>query len=168
MFKHSISFALVLLLSSGVFAATGTGHAQAELSTPLGVESVQDLSFGTVAIDPDGGPQTITMLSNGTRACPASYVCSGASSVARLRITGRPSTSAYVTTTGSSAVLSDGSGNTLTFVPDQTSSWGIYIDGSSAHTISLGGTIDFTGNEVAGVYSSRNSGGSGFLVTVAY
>jgi hypothetical protein len=42
------------------------------------------------------------------------------------------------------------------------------LNESGYAAVSISGTIDFTGNEVAGVYSSSNAGGSGYVMTVNY
>jgi hypothetical protein len=117
MLKRSISFALAFLLSSGAFAATGAGHAQAELTNPLTVTSPIDVNWGTIAIDPSAGPQTISMSTGGIVSCPSSYVCPATATRGLISITGAPNTPIDLSLSGQIAILSDGNGNTLTFDP---------------------------------------------------
>lgn len=158
-------------LTSNAFAATGTGEAQAELTYPLGVSNAQNANLGTIAIDPGAGTQTITLSLSNTVNCPATYVCTGSAQTGYLQVTGALSTSIYIDITGSTATLDDGSGNTLTFDPFLFSTLDtqtITVGSGGSTFVSFGGTIEFTGNEVVGTYSSNNAGGSGFTVTVNY
>lgn len=170
--KHLSLFALGLILSSGAFAATGTGHAQAELSTPLTVTNTQNIDFGTVAIDPAAGPQTITLNSGtgDTVECPASYVC-GSGQPGLITITAQQYANINISIVGQTATLSDGAGNTLVFdpkFPDGTDLWTNQTMSTTSTTRPVYGSISFTGNEPAGVYNTTNAGGSGYVVTVNY
>lgn len=168
-------FITTLLLASNAFAATGTGEAQAELSTPLKVENIINANFGTIAVDSSAGAQTVTLSTNfgGTIECPAAYACSGVPSSGRIRITRAPNTTFDISIVGSVAILSDGAGNQLVFDPVLGTSSEVLTDVNLSPTTGivdfyLGGTIDFTGNEPAGTYSSTNAGGSGYQITVNY
>ncbi|MBN2779788.1 MAG: DUF4402 domain-containing protein [Alphaproteobacteria bacterium] len=164
-------FAIATVFSSGAFAASGTGHAQMELSTPLTVTNSQDVNFGSIAIDPGAGPQTVTMNNSGIITnCPVSYVCSGTTAGGLIQMTGAPDILVYVSMTGELATLSEGNGNTLTFDPvftTGTDTASSRLNGGSNY-LYIGGSIDFTGNEPAGVYNTTNAGGSGYQVTVNY
>ncbi|MBN1783792.1 MAG: DUF4402 domain-containing protein [Alphaproteobacteria bacterium] len=161
-----------MTLSTNVFAATGSGHAQAELSNPLSVSFPANINFGSISIDPGAGAQTITISTTSTVTCPSTYVCTGPASRAIVRVMGMPGALINIDMSGSIATLSDGTGNTLIFDPvlsNGEDAWpplSINPDGSQQWAI--GGSIDFTGNEVAGTYSSQNTGGSGFTVTINY
>ncbi|MBN1783705.1 MAG: DUF4402 domain-containing protein [Alphaproteobacteria bacterium] len=168
-FKASL-FVLSLTMASNAFAATGTGHAQAELANPLSITNQQNIDFGSVAIDPSAGTQTISIsASTGGIACPATYVCDFSGTPGRISIAGAGSMRLSVG--GSTATLSDGQGNTLTFDPwigsSKGESIGISFSGDS-YVVSLGGEITFTGNEVGGTYSSSNTGGTGYQITLNY
>lgn len=167
-----ILFPIALLLASNVFAATGTGHAQAELSQPLTVENTQNINFGTISIDPGAGTQTVSLTNSSVVTCPASYSCSGGAHWGLIKVKGAQDQIVNVNMIGSTATLSDGSGNTITLDP-----W--FSTGGDEYTKSLSSisgelnmgiyaSITFTGNEVAGTYSSTNAGGSGYTVTVNY
>lgn len=160
-------FAVGLILSTGVFAATGSGHAQAELSTPLMVETVSPVNFGTISIDPSAGPQILEVHDD----CPATWVCTSRSR-ASFRIHGAPNTGIHLDFSGETATLTDGAGNSIIFDPwfgpgfgDSTST-ATFEDGT--RIMSVRGYMHFTGNEPAGSYSTQNAGGSPFTLTVNY
>ncbi|MBN2780039.1 MAG: DUF4402 domain-containing protein, partial [Alphaproteobacteria bacterium] len=153
-------FALGAMLTSNTFAATGTGHAQAELTNPLSVANITNANLGIIAIDPGAGTQTVSISDAGAVTCPATYVCSGSPTAGTIRVTGSVSTAVSVSIVGSTATLSDGSGNTLIF--DPFFMWGgSPVDSFTAPTNlsgnlgkNVGGEITFTGAEVMGTYSS--------------
>lgn len=160
-------------LSTNVFAATGSGHAQAELSQPLGVTNGRDVDFGVIAIDPATGAQTVYVnRTTGEVSCPATYVCGGTPDRGIIDITGPPNSKINISIAGEEAILSDGIGNTIVF--DPTLVFGsdvateVNIPSGGLAKIGIGGWLSFTGNEPEGSYSSRNAGGSGFVVTVNY
>ncbi|MBN1784033.1 MAG: DUF4402 domain-containing protein [Alphaproteobacteria bacterium] len=160
-------FIFTLLVSSNSFAATGSGHAQAELSTPLSISNSVQLNFGTIAIDPGSGGQVLWIGISDNIACPATYVCTGSPQTGHLIIQGAPSSLVNVSVV-SNAVLSDGNGNTLIFVPNIGGGTEKTLSESGSLDIAYNGTISFTGSEVIGTYSSSNAGGSGFQVTAIY
>lgn len=163
-------FALSILLASNVFAATGSGHAQAELSQPLVIETLFDISFGTVAIDPSAGPQTLD--SNPNISCPTAYVCSGTRQLGQINIKGAPDTIVTVSLEGSLGIVSDGTGNTMTFDPIITSTSSdtrvMNLGAAGSKGTAIGGELQITGNEPGGVYSTQNAGGLGYQITVNY
>lgn len=169
-----VSFFLVgMVLNHAVFAATGTGEAQAELATPLTVENTRDLNFGTIAIDPGAGSQTLELRFPQGVVCPASYVCSGTQDAGIIKISGNPNSLVNVSLSGSTATLSDGVGNTLVFDPMIITVNSIAVNADTYQmtlvpTVSfyVGGEITFDGSEVPGTYTSQN--GSGYIVTVNY
>ncbi|MBN1783835.1 MAG: DUF4402 domain-containing protein [Alphaproteobacteria bacterium] len=169
--KHIFGlFSCFLCMSSVVIGANGTGAV--EFLAPVAVQHTQNVNFGTVAIDPTAGTQTVTRsVTTGSRVCPAAYVCTGTSQNGLFTITGYPSASISLSVVGQLATLSDGAGHTLTFDPtfyDEVDSTTRVLDASGVKVFSVGGSITFTGNEVAGTYSSQNSGGSGYTITVNY
>ncbi|MBN1784032.1 MAG: DUF4402 domain-containing protein [Alphaproteobacteria bacterium] len=163
-----VFFVLTLLFTSNAFAATGSGHAQTELETPLKVTSLADVTFQTIAIDPSAGPQVLTM-----EECPATYVCTGPKLYGFLDIRGAPSTVVHASLTGSTATLSDGAGNTITFDPffrgaPRYETLNTALSAGGALSLNVDGLLYLTGNEPAGTYSSKNAGGSGYQITVNY
>lgn len=130
-----------------------------------------NVRFGTIAIDPAAGPQTATLVVGQPIICPEAYVCSGFSGVGSIQIDSAPAT-LNLSMEGSLATLSDGAGHTLTFDPafnDGTDIKSLYsVGGVGGVTMAIGGSITFTGNEVAGVYNTTNAGGSGYIVNVNY
>ncbi|MBN1783846.1 MAG: DUF4402 domain-containing protein [Alphaproteobacteria bacterium] len=174
LFKSS-TFALSIFFASGVMAATGSGHAQAELSNPLTITNSANINFGTIAIDPGTGPQTVGLnrFSGGLVSCPATYVCSGTTHYGQIALTGAPNTGVNINL-GATGILSDGSGHLITFEPyfipagshEHTSS--LILDASGLASFNVIGEITFSGAETAGTYSSANSGGSGYTITVNY
>lgn len=164
-------FTLTLLLASNVFAATGTGHAQTQLSNPLSITNTRDIDFGTIAIDPSAGSQTVEMIFDGFNIiCPSAYVCPVSGMGGLLRITKAPNTEIHLSVESSTATLSDGNGNTIIFDPIISGFGETATFTNSSEEINFGilGSLFFTGNEPAGTYSTRNTGGSGYQVTVNY
>ncbi|MBN2779606.1 MAG: DUF4402 domain-containing protein [Alphaproteobacteria bacterium] len=169
--KYVSLFTLGLILSTSAFAATGTGHAQAELSNPLSVTNDINVDFGTIAIDPAAGPQTISMSNTNVVSCPTTYICSGAPTKGALEVTGAPTTNFQVNLVGSTATLSDGTGNTILFDPtlgNSSESGQFTMAADGTRNVSIIGELSFTGNEPAGTYNTTNPGGSGYTVTVNY
>ncbi len=72
--------------------ATGTGEAQAELTQPLIVYETKTVDFGTIAVDPASGAQTVSINNLGVITCPASYVCSGTPAAGSVTAAGANST----------------------------------------------------------------------------
>ncbi|MBN1784037.1 MAG: DUF4402 domain-containing protein [Alphaproteobacteria bacterium] len=169
--KTFFIFGLSFFIGTNVMAATGTGHAQAELASPLIVVNGQNVDFGIIAIDPAAGSQTVSMSATLTFSCPSAYVCSTPRASGRIIISGAPNTMVYYSVEGSMATLSDGLGHTLAFDPLfqsdlDASSYTLFPGGSMA--VPVGGSLYFTGNEVSGTYNTTNAGGSGYQVTVNY
>lgn len=167
-------FAINFLISSVALAATGSGHAQAELTNPLVVTNALDVKFGTISIDPSAGPQSIEINAYSQVTCPPAYVCSGATQAGAVFVDGAPNTSVHISVTGSTATLSNGLGETLVFDPyidlysSQTEATTKSLNASGRVSNAIGGTITFTGNEIGGVYNTTKTGGSGYTVTVNY
>lgn len=177
-----ILFPIALLLASNVFAATGTGHARAELSAPLSVTNTQDVNFGTIAIDPGAGSQNVSYTNQSGITCPSGYVCSGTPQLGIAQISGAPDSSLSVSIAEGMTVLSNGD-KTINFDPYFTWYSYAYSSGGGSGNIHnktfsqnpatsielrIGGTLYFTGSEDAGTYSSRTAGGSGYQITVNY
>ncbi|MBN1783507.1 MAG: DUF4402 domain-containing protein [Alphaproteobacteria bacterium] len=149
------------------------GHAQAELSNPLTVSNGwTDLKFGTIAIDPAAGPQTVSIGVGNVVTCPPTYVCSGSPVVGSINVTGAPK---YIlrcsALSGSIATLDNGSGDTIIFYPKiwtGTETHTMTLSGSGTLGFGIIGSIDLTGNEPAGNYTTRQGSGSGYQVTVNY
>lgn len=168
-------FSILLFFSStATFAATGTGHAQAALSQPLVINHYSNVNFGTVSIDPNSGTQTINIHSTYLpMSCPSTYVCAGDADNGAVIVHGAPDTQIHLSLAGSTATLSNGDGQFLTFDPmflpaAETRTGMIGSLPSNYAVIAIGGKITFTGNEVAGIYNTTNTGGSGYTVTVNY
>lgn len=125
-----------------------------------------DIDFGTIAIDPAAGPQTVSIDHESVVTCPPTYVCSGTPSYGRPMAQGAPNTMVNITI-NSTATLSDGAGHTLTFTPTPVNSY-LSLNEAGVRSWRVSGSIDFTGDEAAGVYSTANAGGSGYTITVNY
>ncbi|MBN1783771.1 MAG: DUF4402 domain-containing protein [Alphaproteobacteria bacterium] len=167
LFKISLC-AMSLMFSSGVMAATGTGHAQAELSSPLIVENERNVNFGIISIDPASGPQTIGInLIGQFYSCPTGYLCGGSPQHGLIRITGGPNTDVNIALSAT-GILSDGAGHTITYRPVLGTGSLQSLYGSGITSVPVRGEIDFTGSEVAGTYSTANAGGTPYIVTVNY
>ncbi|MBN1783659.1 MAG: DUF4402 domain-containing protein [Alphaproteobacteria bacterium] len=169
-FFYLLLFVFTAFFSFNVFAATGRGEAQAELTSPLAV-SGDMVYFGEIAIDPASGPQMISIDIGSNITCPQTYVCTGFKRRGYANITGAPNSLVTLDISGSTALLSDGNGHTIVFDPTlsifgDTRSFSLNTEGKASSYVV--GDLYFTGNEPAGFYSSQNAGGSGYIINVNY
>lgn len=157
-------------MSNAAFAQdTANATATAEVLDALTLNNSTGLDFGTMVVD---GAGTVSLAADGTLDCAAAdIVCSGTSAVAAFDVTGTANKAVTINlptaaidlnhpdltaaSTGEhtielDAFVSSGTGNEIT------------LDGSGDGSFTVGGSIEFDGSEVAGIYTGS------FDVSVEY
>jgi Flp pilus assembly protein TadG len=131
-------------ISAAVNAATDTGTASVTLQTPVSIDSVTDVAFGTITNN--GGTATCTMDAAGALSS-AESICTGTGTLGAVNVSGTASANVDVTLTTGAAV--DG----VTFTPqlaDGSQSGTSAIDGAGALSIPVQGTINYSGAQTDG------------------
>ena len=88
-----------------------------------------------------------------------------------ITIHGAPNTEINLSIEGEVAILSDGSGNTISFDPaiNGITDTAVYTLPAGGNVFwNIGGVMSFTGNEPGGNYNTTNTGGHGYQATVNY
>ena len=154
--------AIALCYKSDVMAASADadGNASVVIVNQVGIESVEDMDFGTL-ISP-GYDGVFTLSTSGLLTCANNWVCSGSPTAGKFKISAN---NASVNVTYQNGVLSDGTGNTLPLtVTGDTRVTMVHGEG----TLSVGATLNVPWGTSAGTYSTSNAGGSPYKVTVDY
>ncbi len=91
--------AIMMLSSSGAFAATGTGTSRAKMIKQLTITAIDEMSFGRFA--PDGSGNTIVdMAMDGSTSCMGASVCSSAGTPGTFSVTGSPNQIVHISMAG--------------------------------------------------------------------
>jgi hypothetical protein len=170
MFKKSIAeqrpFKLALIASIALlgaasapgFAATATATATANIVTPINVSKSTDLSFGKFIVTTGGN---VTINTAGARTSAGVTELTGSTSAATFAVTGEPSATYTINTTGTSANLTSGANTmALTIASDLTGA-GITsgtastgtLSAGGAQTIYIGGVLTVAAAQPAGAYT---------------
>ncbi|MCT4552689.1 MAG: DUF4402 domain-containing protein [Alphaproteobacteria bacterium] len=161
---------LSLLALAGVLvtaesrAASINGVVNAEIVAPLEIVEDTQMDFGTLSTD--GTPETVVMDNAGSVTCPSTMYCDGSTDAGVYTITGAPNGSVDVTV--SDAVLSDGSGNTMSLTNDYGIKAGETLDGTGELVINVGGELAVAGDQATGIYSTSSVGGTAMTIDVNY
>lgn len=160
--KKIIAFSVfVFAVSLGAFAqSTATATATAVIVSPITIAQVNDMNFGNIIADADGG--TVVLVPAGTRTLTGltSPSLPGTVNAASFTVTGLAD-AAYTVTLPASHTISSGANNMT--VDTFTSDAGATITGGSV-TVNVGATLNVGASQPAGTYTS----GTGFSVTVNY
>ena len=145
-------------------AATKAAPVKATVLKPLTLVSVQDLSLGTVILNPGTWGATIVGISRtGAFSCPGPNLsCVGTPRVATYNVTG--SNSQPVRITAPNVILTKQSDptKTLTLVVDSPGTVSLPNSGNKGSNFSLGGSVSVSSATASGVYVGT------FAVTVDY
>jgi hypothetical protein len=135
--------------------------ATARIIKPLTLTWVQDLDLGSITLV-DSGPTTVGIDQAGTFSCPGTAVtCSGATKVAKYKITG--TNNQVVTVNAGNVSMVGPAGSTpLLLTVDAPASVNLLNSGSSGTEFSIGGSISVAGTQAEGTYIGT------FAVTVNY
>jgi Mat/Ecp fimbriae major subunit len=160
--------AAVALTATGAAAApvsaTTDATAKARILRPLQLTSKQNLDLGTIVLS-GAGAFTATVGIDKTAAfnCDSgsgNVTCSGTPTVAVYNVSGTKSQP--VTIAAGNVTLSNGTGGTLTLVPDFTATVNLSNSGAPGDDFNVGGSITVTDTTPDGVYTGT------FAVTADY
>ena len=136
--------------------------ATARIVKPLTLTWVDDLDLGTITLV-DAGPTTVGITKAGVFSCPGTAVtCSGATKVARYKITGVNNQSVTVTAGNVSMVHSTDATKSLLLTTDAPPSVNLGNSGTAGTEFAIGGSVSVSGGTTEGTYIGT------FAVTVNY
>jgi hypothetical protein len=158
-------------------ANTADADASAKAVAAIAITKTTDFNFGTIV--PGASSGTVVLSTGGSRSVSGGTVLGNGTTPAAavFGVTG-DGTSTFSVTFSNGVTLSDGSSHTMsvgTYVlkvgagSDQTSNYSGTLS-SGAATLTVGATlsVDTSGNNPAGTYSTANQGGTPLTVTVNY
>ena len=136
--------------------------ATARIIKPLTLVWVDDLDLGSITLV-DAGPTTVGITRAGSFTCPgAAVTCSGATKVAKYRITGTNNQNVTVSAGNVSLVNQADITKTLLLTTDAPTSVNLGNSGQSGTEFSIGGSVSVAGTTTEGTYIGT------FAVTVEY
>lgn len=148
-------------------AVSASATATTTIITPLAITKAVDMSFGNIAVGVSSG--TVVLTPAGTRTpsggvnLPSANI--GTVTAASFDVTGAANYTYSITLPSSNVTLLHTNGtnnmiaNSFTSTPSSTGT----LNESGSQTLKVGATLNVTGSQLAGVYTS-----SGFNVTVNY
>jgi hypothetical protein len=158
-------------LSTSLYAVdTADGTATATVVAPITVAENTAMSFGDIAVGVGGG--TVVLANTGGGRTPSGDVevlATTAGTSAVFDVTGLNGATYSISYT-QDAILSDGSGNSMTALATSftDSNSGTGSIGAAGDSFSVGATLTVTGGQAPGSYSTANVGGQPYQVTVNY
>jgi hypothetical protein len=168
---HPFRRALPLIALAGFAAAAAPAHAasssakvKASVVKPLTLSSVQSLDLGTIVLGPGTWSGAKVKLSQaGQLTCTnANLTCTGATQVAKYKVTGSNNQVARITAPNVTMVNQNDTTKTLTLVVDSPGTVTFPNSGNQGITFSLGGEVTIDSTTAGGLYSGT------FNVTVDY
>ena len=161
--RSTAALAAVLLLAAPAAAKTITAQVNAKVVKPLVLKSLQDLSLGTVVMDP--GTWTGARLSlarDGTLTCPARLTCTGMAQLAIYNVSGSNQVTVHVSAPDVTLVNQSDGSTTLRLDVDGPASVTLPNSGNKGVDFPLGGAVTIDSSTPAGTYVGT------FEVTVDY
>lgn len=151
------------LYSAGAVAETKDGTAIATVITPLIINNLVTMDFGSIASGSAGGTLSMDAAGAVTVASgDADVVGGGAGTALAFDITGEAA-QAYTLSVGN-GVLSDGT-NTMAITTDAVAAPALT---GAAVTVTVTGDLTVGASQVAGAYSTANAGGTPITITANY
>ncbi len=136
--------------------------ATARIIKPLTLVWVDDLDLGSITLV-DSGPTTVGITRAGVFSCPGTAVtCSGATKVAKYKITGTNNQNVTVNSGNVSMVNQADATKTLLLTIDAPATVNLLNSGQSGTEFSIGGSVSVAGTTAEGTYIGT------FAVTVEY
>jgi len=153
-----------LALSTPAFAATSntaSANATVNIVSPLSVVKNTDLNFGTI-VGPFAG-EVVHVDSAGTRTCPVTLTCSGATvTAASFTVSGTKSQGITLTLPSSVTLNGSVSGTLSVDLSGDEPAASQTLNASGNYTLNIGGKLTIPSGTVDGVYSNT------FSVTANY
>jgi hypothetical protein len=150
------------LITNASAQSTATASTTATLITPIAIENISDMNFGTVAASASEG--TVVMTSAGVVSHTGGATTSGAVTAASFGVTGE-GTSTFSITMPASIVLQSGAEGpqlTVSGIAAESGTTAILADGKAV--IAIKATLEVPAKASAGTYTNTN----GLAVTVNY
>ncbi|MBL4656223.1 MAG: DUF4402 domain-containing protein [Bacteroidia bacterium] len=163
-----LAIAIVVLgFSTSMFAqVTASATGTATIVTPIAIASTVNMNFGNVAVSTSAG--TVILAPAGTRTSTGGITLpatGGTITAASFNITGEGSYTYSITLPSSAYTITrTGFTETMTINTFTSSPSGTGALSSGAQTLTVGGTLNVGGSQVAGAYTNA----TGFDVTVNY
>ena len=163
-----IGLALVLAagFATSANADTANGRVDATVIAPLTIAAGNDMLFGSVAGGTGTGTVVLTTGGGISTTGDATAVPASGAQAGTFDISGAPGAS-YAISFSASGTLTDGGSNSMTVDSFSDTASGT-IPGGGTETISVGATLNVGASQAAGSYSTTNTGGSAYTVTVNY
>lgn len=145
-------------------AATQNATVTANIAKPLTLTSLQSLDLGTVTLKPGSwSGATVAISRAGAFSCASTnLVCTGATQVARYKVTGTNKQTVFITAPNVTLVNQADSTKTLTLVVDNPGHVILTSSGEPGNNFDLGGSITLSSTTASGTYQGT------FNVTVDY
>jgi hypothetical protein len=163
-----VSIAAFSFLYQLGFSESIQGTSNAEILQSISVTEDAEMNFGRIFPNGNSGTASIPKTSD-TITCVSGGTCTGTVTRGQFSISG--SANIDVSISYVDGVLSDGSGNTMALdiesatVDNDTTKT---LDASGDATVYIGGILSITSSQIAGSYSTSNSGGTPYTVNVNY
>ena len=171
LFGISLIATISMFVSISLQAASTTGDAQVDLAQPLTIEEDQSINLGTVAAD---GAGTVTMTPEGVVTCSAGFLCPGPGTKGIFTLSGKVGETVNVSVVENatlSIVVGKGVAmpgiNTMPFVPTLSSS-SVVLDEFGEGTVTVGGIATIGSEQDSGVYTTGNTSGSVYTLSILY
>lgn len=163
----ALSFvAIVCGINKASAQASATATASANIVTPITITKTVDMNFGNVAVHAVNAGTVALSTSGGRTAGGGVTLPAVAGTVAAAEFTVQGTANyTYAITLPASCTISDGNShnmtvNSFTSSPSATGT----LSSSGSQTLSIGATLNVTGGQAAGAYTSSTP----FTVTVNY
>lgn len=157
--------AFIIDLTQSGTATPVNGTASATAFTPLGIVESVAMDFGTVAGGPIAGNVVVDTSGGRTATGDVQLLAAGPGSAATFQVSGEPNQT-YSLAFGN-GTLTNAGGQVISVSTFTDNSLGT-IPGSGSETFQVGATLGIGSNQPAGNYSTANSGGSPYTVTINY
>ena len=145
----------VLWSAQPAFAATQIAKVSAAVAKPLTLARVQDLDLGTIVLGPGTWSGVVVGISRaGVFSCGNSNVsCTGASAVARYRVTGSNNQLIRIAAPDVTLVNQSDPSRTVTLAVDAPATISLPNSGNQGVQFPVGGTITLSSDTAGGIYS---------------
>ncbi len=166
LFKPGVIVALISMVGTTANADVVDGNAVASLIAPLSIAENSAMDFGTLSGGPSAG--IVVLTTAGTRNTdPAGDIqIIGNDGAAGVFTIAGESGQNYIITFSAEATISDGLGNSMTVDTFDDTSLGTLPD--TTEIFQVGANLNLGVDQPGGAYSTANTGGSPYTITVNY
>jgi hypothetical protein len=147
----AVAAVAALAVPTAVGAATINAPVNAKFLKTLTLTAKQNFDFGSVLLPSSGSAVTLSISRTGVLTCPAPLACTGTARHGIFNLSG--SNAQVVRITALSVPMTNGTGGTLTFVPDAPATITLTNSGSPGTDFGVGGSISVSSTTPDGTYS---------------